>query len=532
LASSTYQALDKAWRSTCRVLFGEEVGGLAPFAEWLREYDYATRSEHSSLSGKPIAITMDDYSPKARFLSFDEVDFGKKFSPIPLDDLKDIDSLVQAAQERMAYTGNVVLGNSSCVEASTGVLDSHYVLCSEMVSKSKYGAYSRWEEETEYCFGGNGSTLGRFFVKSSGSNLTRCFECHMANDLSDCYFCAKTINARECMFCFGVENKSHCMGNTQLPREKYAAIKKKLLSEIAEKLRRDKRIFSLLKIVEMSSKYPPNELGIRFKPAKPRPFTFKPISDAFAATTSLLLGKKLSMQDCSGFLQKHVPDNPTIKSCLTGADVTIGGYRSNLLKLYRLNGRMATEDEIREIGRHGIGEANVERLAIDEGILTGLLRPIAYFNLEKDVGKISNVAKSAVVINATDGYEISAHIQAKKCAYCFWTLNDEAVFGSYMTHNSSFCINTYNSQRLARCFECDSCESCADIYFSHNCENVRDSMFCFNAKNLAHAIGNAQLPPEQYKRVKASLVSQVADELEKKHDLKWDIFSIGAAHKK
>jgi len=28
--------------------------------------------------------------------------------------------------------------------------------------------------------------------------------------------------------------------------------------------------------------------------------------------------------------------------------------------------------------------------------------------------------------------------------------------------------------------------------------------------------------------VKGALVSQMADELEKKHDLKWDIFTVGA----
>jgi hypothetical protein len=354
----------------------------------------------------------------------------------------------------------------------------------------------------------------------------------MANDLSDCYFCAKTINARECMFCFGVENKSHCIGNTALPRGKYASIKKKLLSEIAQILRKDKRIFSLLKIVEMSSKYEPNELGMAFLQEKPRPFTIKPIADAFASASSLLLGKKLSMQGCSGYLQKHVPENPILKSCLTGSDVTVGGYRANLLGLYKLSGRMATEGEIREIGKRGIGEANAERLTIDADALTEILHPIAYFNLEKDTGKISNVSRCAVVINATDGYETSALIQSKKCAYCFWALNDESVFGTYMTHNSSFCINTYNSQRLTRAFECDSCESCSDLYFSHNCENVRDSMFCFNVKNLSHAIGNAELPLEQYKKAKGALVSQIADELEKKHDLKWDIFNIGGAYKK
>jgi len=51
-------------------------------------------------------------------------------------------------------------------------------------------------------------------------------------------------------------------------------------------------------------------------------------------------------------------------------------------------------------------------------------------------------------------------------------------------------------------------------------------MFCFNKKNLSFAIGNAELPQAEYSRIKASLVSQLADELERKKTLKWDIFSL------
>ena len=532
MASATYNALDKAWRSTCRVLFGQEVGELALFRDWICEYDYSTRIEKSSISGKDIAITMDDFSPHARYLSFEEVNFQKKFEPIGINDMKDIDSLVAAAEERIAYTGNVVLGNSLYVEGSTGVTDSNFVLDSRMVNNSKYIAYSRWEANVEYCFGGFGTTLGKFIVKSSGSNITRCFDCHMVNDLSDCYYCAKAINCRECMLCFGTENKTHCIGNTSLARDEYAQLKKKLLSEIAETMKKDKRIFSLLRIIELSSKYPVNELNIPFPKARERPFTLQPIKDAFSKTSTLLLGRGLGLLDCEKFLQRHVPPNPEIKSCLSKSKLLVGGYRANLLSLYDLEPRMATEDEIREIGKHGIGRGKVGALKMDADSLCELLHPIVYFNLEKDTGKISNVGKCAVVINSSDGYATCALIQSKKCAYCFWPLDSESMFGCYMAHSSSFCMNAYNSKKLTRCFEVDSCESCSDAYFLHNCENVRDSMFCFNAKNLAHAIGNAALPVEEYKRVKSSLVAQIAGELEKKKDLKWDIFTIGAREAK
>jgi hypothetical protein len=101
------------------------------------------------------------------------------------------------------------------------------------------------------------------------------------------------------------------------------------------------------------------------------------------------------------------------------------------------------------------------------------------------------------------------------------------MFGSALAHNSDFCINAYYSENLSRAFEVDGCSNCSDIYFSHNCENVKDSMFCFNSKNLRNAIGNAQHVPDDYKKMKTSLLEQIVSEIEDKKDLKWDIFNIG-----
>jgi len=62
----------------------------------------------------------------------------------------------------------------------------------------------------------------------------------------------------------------------------------------------------------------------------------------------------------------------------------------------------------------------------------------------------------------------------------------------------------------------------------HNCENVQDSMFCFNTKNLKNAIGNAQLAQEKYLGVRNALLAQMHAELEKKKELKLDIYNVGA----
>ena len=93
---------------------------------------------------------------------------------------------------------------------------------------------------------------------------------------------------------------------------------------------------------------------------------------------------------------------------------------------------------------------------------------------------------------------------------------------------SSFGINIYNSNAIARGFEVDGCLSSSDIYFCHNSENLRDCMFCFNAKNLKYAVGNAELGKEEYARVKKLVLSEIGARLEKDKKLPWDIYSIGA----
>ena len=52
-------------------------------------------------------------------------------------------------------------------------------------------------------------------------------------------------------------------------------------------------------------------------------------------------------------------------------------------------------------------------------------------------------------------------------------------------------------------------------------------MFCFNAKNLKNAIGNVQLKPDDYKRIKSMFLKEIHERLVKDKDLDFDIFNLG-----
>jgi hypothetical protein len=528
--SKTYEVLNKAWKNTCRTLFGEEVGELSDFEDWLMEMQVPRRTEKSAISGKPVSLGICDYARGAKYLSFEEVEFAKRFEPLSINDMKDMDSVIEALQGRIYYTGNVILGNSQLVEASSNVTDSSFIYKCVTVSDCKYVACSALTRSNEYSFGTFGDGLSSHIIRcGQGHNNRRCFECYSSPNCSDCYYCSDSADCQNCIFCFGARSKSFCIGNTQLPKEKCLSLKAKLLSEISAGLKREKRVFSIFDIIGQAAKFRSEK---RFGQGRlpERAGDKKVVEEAFARTSSILLGKELQgLDEYAKLLQRHVVPNLTVVSPLSGQKVIVAGYISHILGSRKMEGRVASYDEMLAIGNAGVDAKTLGGMKMDVESLGQLLHRIAYANMGFVVGSNINVMESAEVASSESVYRGNAYAFSKKCAYCFWPRSSEHIFGSSCAFESSFCINCNYSKKLTRCFECDSCKNSSGLYYSHNCENVRDSMFCFNAKNLANAIGNAPLEPETYKNVKSSLVSQIADELGRKKDLKWDIYNIGAA---
>ena len=81
--SETLRVLDRRWRNACKILLKEEVGQLSEFSGWLEGMIDSNRHEKSSISGKDVSLGVKEYAADARFMSFDEVDFGKKYAPAP-----------------------------------------------------------------------------------------------------------------------------------------------------------------------------------------------------------------------------------------------------------------------------------------------------------------------------------------------------------------------------------------------------------------------------------------------------------------
>ena len=144
------------------------------------------------------------------------------------------------------------------------------------------------------------------------------------------------MNSSDCMFCFNVRNKRNCIGNLELPREKYLAIKQKLTAEFAETLSKEHSLPNLLEIVgnNPDPAYEPllPDLERVEKIEKPE---LSRIESAFSKTAMLLFGKGLSgIDNYSKWLRTHVLKMEIGKSIISGKPILLADY-SNYLKYPR-----------------------------------------------------------------------------------------------------------------------------------------------------------------------------------------------------
>ncbi len=222
------------------------------------------------------------------------------------------------------------------------------------------------------------------------------------------------------------------------------------------------------------------------------------------------------------YLSRHTHPTAKCTSAATGKEMIMPTF-STYPKLPR--DRLLDINEAQVFGQSiHIGQKDAEGITLKNAHKT--IGPLAFFHIDLIAGKNTNLIECATYASSSNSYRCSAVGYSKYCAYSFWPMHSQYLFGTDSPFDSRFSINIYSCTNQTRCFEIDCCGYCMDTYFSHNCENVNDSMFCFNTKNKRCCIGNAPLPPEEYKRIKSSLLSQLYDELNTKKDLKYDIYNI------
>lgn len=516
ISSPLYNELNKAWKSTCRILLGEEIGELSDYDAWLKEFlpEFGKRMSHCS--GKEVIFAKCDYCTGANVISLDEV--KEKTTPLSINDIKDIDSILEAISEAWEYTGNKSLGNSRFVEASDNIIDSQYIYGSANVRQSSYVHSSYFvNENSKYIFGSNWISNSEFVIKGESCNSRRLFNSSWNVSCSDMYFCFYSTGCSELMFCFNQRNKRNAIGNLALPKDRYQALKKKLLDEIKDELQKNKVFPSIFQLVP--NKAPPKDIVISVLPGAENG-DFRPIEKAFFSTFKILFKKYPDkLAEYENWLNKHLLQIPEVTSPFGSPT-----YLSDLTRDVRMypDKRMITQNEAVELAKLQLNENLLESVS---GIKEGLDR-IGYF-LGTATEQATNYFKSPIAFHSANMYKVGDGVFSENCAIDGSINYSKYLFGSDRVVSSEFCINCYNSLNLRRCFELDACTNCTDSYFCHNCESLQDAMFCFNAKGKRHAIGNNELPLEQYRQVKSVLVDQMAEEILKNKNLQLDIFNIG-----
>jgi hypothetical protein len=223
-------AIEKAWKNTCSILLKEEIGELEEYEDWLLRYVNPVGLKKSAISGKAVIVSSDKVCNGARFLGHEEIDrylakFGQ--SKFDINDFKDLDSTVEALQERAYYVGNIVLGNSLSVESSNRCVNSSFVYKSQDVYDCKFIAYCSVLRFAEYIFGGN--AIGReskYNIKTFETfKNVRCMETLRNYAAADCYFTGSIEACSNCMFSFNLRNKHYMIGNHQFSQQEYLKLK-------------------------------------------------------------------------------------------------------------------------------------------------------------------------------------------------------------------------------------------------------------------------------------------------------------------
>ena len=530
-ADSSYAEVSRKWRSTAKLLFGAEVGELKEYAEWLGSFRTLRSVRKSSLSGKDVVFSHSHWPNEGNFLLYSEIDFSKKYEPLDINKLKDIDSITEAVWERISYAGGLVLGNSHFIEKGSGIVDSNYLYNCDRCAHSKYMAHTTMGIYSENMFGVTGSGNSSFQV-GGGCNMfiNRCYEASKCDYVNDSYFVHGCSGCSDCMFSFSLRSKRFAIGNLVLPKEKYLGIKASLISELGEMLVRDKCLPTIISLVSSSEPdYAPLKKAMAAMPEQPSPKKdMRPLENSFSNTCKVVLGKpRTPIAKHEKWLLKNINKVEQCVSCASGAPVLLPEH-TRFLSFPR--GRLVTLREafyLGEVLRISAGEAG----GISMKNAAETVSKAAYFSPDWEMGNSSNLIDCAVGINSNSCYKCTLPINSKLCSSYYWPRDSEHLHGGNEVRSSSFCVSCFHSEKLTRCFEVDSSNNCSDCYFCHNCENVHDSMFCFNAKNLKNAVGNVQLPREKYLEVKARVLAEINSQLDKSCGVKQSIFSLAARKK-
>ena len=242
-----YVSINQAFKDTCRIVLGGEVGELAAYRPYLLEMVQKPILHRSSLSGQEVYLSSPHFDSSASFIGLEELKQTSK--PFDINQIKDIDSLRQAIGEQY-YCGNKNIGQCVQVEKADACTDCTNTLESSQMLQDKNVAYGYALRKNEGTFGCCWCGEVTFSIRAQGSFFSsRLFESYLCMRSTGLAFCMNCRDCTDSLFSFNQTAKHHLIGNRPLAPDQFRAIKAKLMAEVAEELCRKKRFPSLFELV-------------------------------------------------------------------------------------------------------------------------------------------------------------------------------------------------------------------------------------------------------------------------------------------
>ncbi|MFA6530583.1 MAG: hypothetical protein WCT31_02545 [Candidatus Micrarchaeia archaeon] len=512
--------IEKAFQTTFKLIFGECNVKLDELEDYMLKWHYPPHFRKSEISGKDVIVSSDFYRKDAKFISQDEIDFGKKYEPLAIDEIKDIDSILEAIQDRVFYTGNKYFGNSSNITDSDTCTDVNYCYKSHNTSGARYVAYSSYVRfQSEYAFGSGWFLRSRYLIRCIGAdNLTRGFECYISPNCSDTFFCYNCWASSHIMFSFNQRSKRYCIGNNELPKDRYFALRKKLVDESREYIEKHKDFPSLFAPPSMSAEKK-KDLLAKSPKKKQEKEDLHPINEAFHSASKVIFDQEIGSIEEN---EKLLSERPTIPEKITTFFGNEGYYPPVFFYVMIPKDRMTIKDEEQICAELRMEIAETENL----NSILSKMGEISLYRIDMAEGKVSNSIKSSLLYQGINALYVCDLTLGKNCGYCTYGLSDEAVFGCFRTIHSKFTIRCESCYNVTACFEMDGCSNCSNSMFCHNCENLDYCMFCFNAKSKRYAIGNVEVGREQYMKIRKIVIDSLVKQITEKKKLDFDIYNL------
>ncbi len=500
----TYQKLNDAWKKTCTILFGKEIGDLKEYEPYILNH---LNQHNGDLLTQTNQITL--FHP---LLNKNTLVNSKQLKEwkASLDAIKDIDSLIEEMKGVVQYNAPTTFGTCHDVHQSDLITDCSVVQHSYMLTRSKYCYGCCWlRDQSTHAFGcGPAGTKVQFSLMCElGASLKAGFETYAFISCSNIYYSHFVKNAHNIMFSFFQIGKQYVIGNVQLTRGEYIKIRDQLIEQMVDELEKHKALPSLFELVNNSQSTPPS---VKMCDEEEVDFLLDPIENGFKKTCSILFKRSNITLDTAK--TKTPLYTHRAKQLLPVAQTNMFGQKVEKFNLIF----MQDVPILRIIPLSSTTKAST--LSLDKTQITSFdslkkhLGKIALVCVGIDAGKCWNVKHVSSPAESYNIYYAFGAAQAHDQAYVlFGCPGSTHTYFSSVVFYSSFVINSFCSVDIKRAFEVDRCFHCSDLYYCHDCQGCQHMLFSFHHTGKRYVVGNRPLAQTEYLKIKNHLISQLWD---------------------